>query len=429
MTANPGKSRQTDRLPISLTFHTAPIANIIFNNLTGPGDPSLYSCWASHTSWLRRGTTAFATEVPYSTGGTLWTDPTPTITTNACDGIPRSTGQSSTWLTITHSGVTSTRFNITVLPRPTCTISRQSDCTNVYQAFASLTSSFISSISSAATARGTTVPGNLIYTFNSLAPPCTRDSDIRACPTAPAAGQKTVNCHLHAREGLLFYWPTKADLCNPASIVTPTAAPESPPKTAVFRGATVTSPTALLILKSVSMMEWSKMGGLYTYSTVTCGRTVDGQVTLHVPPKDLSTATWLPAEETLTWSSDQTQILSTFTPTPTPFNLADLDSVPLSNYANHNWECRVGRENCSTTIWEGLHRPVLYMPPQATELPGVPTNCRADGSISWSATYVPITAETLASPTNTRWGATPNPQGLTPTPVLDNWNPAVYEIW
>jgi len=340
----------------------------------------------------------------YSTSVTRWTNTDAPRTTNACDAIPRVSGQPATTITVTQYGKTMEKYLYTTSPAPTCTIANQAQCSIAYADFSSLSSSFLASVTSAARRRNTTA-GSYWY-FSRLKPPCTRDSDNSACPTTVAEDASTVNCHVQGNTPTVLYWPTTSvNLCDPDYVDPAPTATDVATKTAVFRGVTITSPTALVIVKSMALRSWS-YSGIYTYS-YNCGPSSIGPATFLVPPKDLSTVSWKPTYSYRTNSVAYT----TITPSPVAMNLAHLESPPWSNYINNKRSCYLSYprslkdEVCDRTIY-GDYSPTMMLPSQFTAVRGVPSGCRADATMYEAPTYVPITTDKVEMPATTNWGVT-----------------------
>jgi hypothetical protein len=379
-----------------LTPPQAPYLPAHFSNLTGPGNPKIYQCWGSHIEYrsLAQNQPAFEiSTLPYSTSVT-WVENTALPTTTLCDGIPRVLGAPSSQLTLTYPNKPmQTMFpNKNTIKPPTCTI-QEADCTTALAAMKSLTMSFQSSVTSAYRAKNSSATAR--YEFESLKPPC---STVNACsPTTVFPRQTEIySCHLVAQSPTLVYWPVSSDHCNPIAVLeTATPTIQGRPNTAVFHGATITSPSALIVLHSIQ--------GRYTSSKVyrSCG-TVVPSATFLLPTQVLSSMSWSFAPN-MKDTYDATQV-------PKSFNLADLDILPFGPYANQkgcNTELLkpglAPPSNCPTRIFAD-YNPTLAVPSHATGLSGNFKGCQVGAARN--AVYVPITAATVEVPKPTTWGAT-----------------------
>ena len=390
----------------------------IYLNISGPGDPSLYSCWASHTTWRTTAATSTIHTIYSSESVSWWSNPQRTATVNTCDGITRISGVPITTVTVTYPNATMLSTQYSSKPSPSCSITKQSDCTTLFEAYSSLSSSWMSSYTSNALAHSSSP--RAVFSIGALTPPCTRDSDVKAreCPASYSTA-KSVDCRISASRPTVFYWPTQADICNSNNIAS-TVVSETATKTAIYNGATITSPTVLLVMSSVHAMTFS-VDGTMIQNVDACDVKIGDKVSMFANPADLSSATRF----TVTRTRPPTNVNITYvtsSASPQAFNFADLKSVPWHNYLNEK-SCYSGypvetfdSKRCPNTIWDD-YNPVMYLPTSLKSLPGIPANCRLYETFFWPATYIPITADTVAEPTATRWGATANGNGITPTPM------------
>ena len=305
-----------------------------------------------------------------------------------------------TYVTVTYPGVTSSGESLSWLPTPTCTVNNQADCSNVHSVFSSLTSSYIASVSPTMT--------HPEITFAPLIPPCTPDAQVLSCPTAIATGQTTVNCYAFGYGASLLYWPEKADPCTANNdTATSTVDPSPTPSTAVFKGITLTSPTALMILRTVEFATRTvDSRGFTLYAS--CGRSIRGSITVKVPDWALSTAYW----KVTTTSGAGT----TTTASGSRFNPAHMESPPWDNYYNAarcvTAKCDEGHSTkCASTIRPG-YAPSLMVPRQITEVEGVPAGCSLGRQVYYAPTYIPITSDNMEPARETRWHSTVGSSGL-----------------
>lgn len=343
---------------------------------------------------------------------TTWTIPSSTMTTvfhntsiptsTGCDGYARVMGETNTPVTLTFTDASMvTQRRVFPGPTPTCSIPDY-QCHNAYSAFESASFSYISSAYFSFfldSAHAKTLPN---VWFGHVQPPCT---SIQSCP----APSESATCTIDAERATVFYWPvtTVGDLCARGPIATATGAVDvSKPTTAVYGNVTVTSPSALVVLRSVVASQHPKV----TVSPVPeylpmarCGARVNA--TLLVAPSALST------------------IRTTYTPTyvdtgrftgyrastvPYSFNFADMNpgAVPWDAYVAP-LGCNIQSKeshNCPSTILP-TYSPLLSLPNSAKEvgINGEFASC-IPGRVH-DATYVPITAAKLEMPSRTYYGA------------------------
>jgi hypothetical protein len=291
-------------------------------------------------------------------------------------------------------------------PKPTCTIA-DTQCNLAWAAYDTSTFAILSSaLFNFFVSKKTGLPPN-IY-FDTLAPPC---ASVSSCPTPTA----TLSCSLEARQATVFYWPTSATntYCGSGTDVKPTPTLLGKPNTAVFQNITVTSPSALVILRSlnaaVTTIDTKKTHDegerFYTPPSVftRCGHEVNA--TLAVAPDGLSS---------LRNTYSPTMIQGAYTAytaikIPFSFDFADLNpgNVPYEAYAAAKGCNRKSRSdpNCPKTILDD-YVPWLGIPKEAVGA-GIGSDfasCSAGGLVE-HAVYVPITASTLQGPSTTRYGA------------------------
>jgi hypothetical protein len=356
----------------------------------------MYACWSSHIEYRSRSRNQPVFEIStadYSTSLT-WITNTALPTTTLCDGIPRVLGQPSTQLTITYLNEPMETLlpNTNTVRKPTCTIAEQA-CSTAFAVMDSLVRSFQAASVSAHSDAGT---ANAHYEFESLTPPC---SMVEAChPSTVFPSQtRTYSCRLIAHSPTVVYWPVSiSDHCDPNAVpkeATPTI--KGQPNTAVFRGATITSPSALIVLHTIQ--------GRYTNSRVyrSCGSILPS-ATFIMPTKDMSSMSWSFAPNMAeTW--DATQI-------PKPFSIADLHAVRFGPYANQKG-CNTKLlnpdhttpYNCPTMI-NADYAPTLAVPTHVADLSEQFKGC--DIGAARNALYIPITGKKVVIPTSRTLGVT-----------------------
>jgi hypothetical protein len=291
-------------------------------------------------------------------------------------------------------------------PRPTCTIADK-HCNLAWSAYDTSTFAILSSaLFNFFVSKKTGLPPN-IY-FGTLAPPC---ASVSSCPTPTA----TISCSLEAEQATVFYWPTSAisAYCGRATNVKPTPTLVGKPNTAVFHNMTVTSPSALVVLRSLNA----------AVSTIDTKKTVEEGQRYYTPPSVYTRcgheidATLAIAQEGLSSlrnSYSPTLIQGAYTQytaskIPFPFDFADLNpgNVPYEAYAAAKGCNRQTRndQNCPKTILDD-YVPWFGVPKEAVSagLGSDFAGCSAGGFVG-HAVYVPITASTLDVPSKTHYGA------------------------
>ncbi|KAF2402035.1 hypothetical protein EJ06DRAFT_372252 [Trichodelitschia bisporula] len=350
------------------------------------------------------GTPVIATRTQYtSTLFTMYTN-TSIPTLRLCDGIPRVLAPTETPVTLTFPSATALSVEeIFPGPRPTCTL-EDANCPAAYAAYDSSTFSYLSSTLFAffASKKSGTLPN---FAFQTLAPPCTR---IRSCPT-PAP---TATCRLTAQRGTLFYWPApSSNLCG---------APAAPsthhgrPNHAVYSGTTLTSPSALLILRSLGAESATVLpprptpanNGMYRpYDPyfAPCGRRVNA--TMVLAPSALSSLrpTFFPTY------MDHAYTRYGSSRAPHSFNIGDLPPGSVG------WEAYAAAKGCNTLLSDDVacpktieagYRPLLAVPGAAAGagIGGDFGGCAVEGV--GEVMYVPITGGKVEGPSTTRYEAT-----------------------
>ncbi|KAF1811685.1 hypothetical protein P152DRAFT_482718 [Eremomyces bilateralis CBS 781.70] len=383
-------------------------ANI--STITGQGNPSIYVCYNSHLAYTSSRQSYISnkiplkyntTTIPYSTWVTAFQN-TSVIPTTLCDGYPRFLDETVTPVTLTFSDNVMREITQTEPgPLPTCTI-EETSCTWAIAAYATATYSYLSSVYSthfAQTATG--LPKQIA--FNYVRPPCYTD------PSCPAPSAKA-HCSADSEEGTVLYWPvtTGGNFCNGSSIVPGTPTVAGAPNTAVFRGATVTSPTALVILRKATLSAASTTTrpnqGL---NWQPCGHPAD--VTLSLAPEELST---FRTEYSVSFTDEDYTYWETST-VLAPLQFQDLNrgAVPYNEYANVRGcninETRSDYRRCPSSILPD-YTPSLVYPKQAiaqvTDASFANFSC-STGKVRKKPTFVPITAAAMEMPSATHYGA------------------------
>jgi hypothetical protein len=366
--------------------------------------------------------------IPSSTMTTTYTNSS-IKTSTFCDGWPRVLGQTETPVTLTFPDASVCKFlyeiptrrlnilNLTCLqmitskevfpgPKPTCTIAN-TQCNFAWSAYDSSTFSYLSSAYfSFFVSKKTGLPPN-IY-FGTLAPPC---ASVSSCPTPTS----TISCSLEAEQATVFYWPasTTGPSCGKETAIKLTPTLAGKPNTAVFHNVTVTSPSALVVLRSlaaaVTTIDTKKSSEElqrgYTVPPIytRCGLEIDA--TFAVRTESLSS---------LRNSYSPTIIQGAYTQyttskIPYPFDFADLspENVPYEAYAAAKGCNRQTRSDphCPKTILDD-YLPSFALPKEAAGA-GAGNDfagCSAGGLIE-HAVYIPITASTVEVPSTTHYGA------------------------
>jgi hypothetical protein len=328
-------------------------------------------------------------------------------TTTLCDGWPRVLGQTVTPVTLTFTDASMiTSKEVFPGPKPTCTIPG-TQCNLAYSAYDSSTFAYLSSAYfNFFVNKKTGLPPN-IY-FGSLQPPC---ASISSCPTPTP----TVSCTLEAEAATVFYWPTSTTgpSCGKGTELKPTPTSAGKPNTAVFHNVTITSPSALVILRSlvaaVTTIDTSKTldeyARMYTPHPVytRCGNEVDA--TLAILPSALSSLrnSYSPTLQQGAYTQYATSKI------PYLFDFADLSpgNVPYEAYAAAKGCNRLTRsdQNCPKTVLDD-YAPAFALPKDAVSagLGNDFAGCSAGGLVE-RAVYVPITASMVGVPSTTHYGA------------------------
>jgi hypothetical protein len=291
-------------------------------------------------------------------------------------------------------------------PKPTCTIAN-TQCNLAWSAFDSSTFSYLSSAYfSFFVSKKTGLPPN-IY-FGTLAPPC---ASVSSCPTPTP----TISCSLEAAHATVFYWPTSktGPSCGKETNTKPTPTIAGKANTAVFHNVTVTSPSALVVLRSLAA----------AVTTIDTKKTVDEQRPVYTPPP-LYTRCGHEIDATLAVHAESLSSLrNTYSPTliqgpytqyttskiPYSFDFADLNlgNVPYEAYAAAKGCNRQTRDDvhCPKTILDD-YLPSLAIPKEAVDagLGSDFAGCSAGGLVE-RAVYVAITASTVEVPSTTKYGA------------------------
>lgn len=336
-------------------------------------------------------------------------------TKTRCDQWPRVLGPTVTPVTLTFTDSHAiTKKEIYPGPAPTCKIA-DPECNVAYSAYDTATYSYLSSTFYKFFAEGKVgLPPNMY--FGTLAPPCAAGGRIYTCPTATA----NASCTLNAAQATVFYWPAP----TPASL--DCRAPEDPkattteeeteeptiyyqrsqifdtPKTAIYGTATVTSPSALVVLRSISANAATKETKQNAYSNwQPCGNHLDA--TLAVPASALSTMrnSW-----TISYQNDQ---FTQYGSKKVPHSLAVADFLP----GQVSYEAYAAAKNCNPSSTRGCpktilddYTPTLSLPSQATAVGVNSEFAVCVPSLVQNAVYIAITAATVTMPANTKYGMT-----------------------
>jgi hypothetical protein len=403
-------------MPITITQTGPPpgATPAAIQTITGKGDGSIYSCWESHIKHNHETFTYFNTSgtrvmttmtLPSSTLLTAFHN-TSVPTTTLCDGHPRVLGETTTPVHLTFTDNTMlTSSQVYPGPTPTCTIP-DPQCNNAYSALETASFSYLSSAYFSFflnSGRGKTAIPN--YWFGHLRPPCT---SIKECPKPTASA----TCSLDAQRATVFYWPattTPSNLCDQSPVVTSKAAVAEPTLTTAVWGNnfTVTSPSALVILRSVVASQHAKV----TISPVPeviamdrCGSRTDA--TLQIAPEDLSsfrrafTPTYIDEGHFTGYRTSSV---------PYRFDFGDLrpEALPYAAYAAQ-FACNTKAKedhNCPSTMYFPSYSPSLSLPVAAKEagIDGEFKSC-VPRRIN-VAKYYPITNTKLEMPSQTIYGA------------------------
>jgi hypothetical protein len=379
-------------------------------SITGGGEASIYGCWQSHMRYNHETYSFF--NASGKAVSTTWTIPSSTMqtifhntsipTSTGCDGYPRVTGESNTPVTLTFTDASMvTQKQVFPGPTPACTIPDR-QCHYAYSAYETASFSYISSAYFnffLDPGHAKTLPN---IWFGHVQPPCI---SIQNCPAATASA----TCNIDAERATVFYWPvtTLGDLCARGPLATPTDVAETAkPTTAVFGSVTVTSPSALVVLRTVRASQHPKVtvSPAPEYIPMTqCGSRVNA--TLKLAPELLSS------------------MRSTFTPTYIDsghYTGYRTSSVPYSfNFADMNpgavpWDAYVAQFGCNMRSKESYNCPSTILPTYvpSLSLPNAAKEVGIDGEFAsctpgkvGAATYLPITATSLNMPSKTYYGA------------------------
>ena len=397
-------------------------------NVSGPGDPAMYSCWQSHLdySWSTLSPTGTVKTMPYYAYETWETNRNPAKTT-LCDGVPRYLGPTVKTVTITKLDWSAEQWiRDKPLPSPTCSLSEE-QCSSLYSAFTTTRWNLWNSYNSISSSKRGKDPGFRYNLFepNTLKPPC---ETITTCGP---------NCKLGAYSPTIFYWPTAtlapsdlgcsesgstplaSSLAGPAAPALtpppPTPTPVLTPQSAVILGQTVTSPSALIILGS--LMAVTTTSGLY-YKITTCGPNLKN-VFLTVAQSDLSSPT----------VTGVTKLWDSGTQSSARFDFAHLATPPYSKVITPSMcldarfpRDKTTRDLCNTRITN--YKPALIIPTAARNLYKLWSDCDVGILSGWDGLgpYISITAETMDLPSVTYYGRTMS--GKTLGPLLSTVVPA-----
>ena len=414
-----------------------PLVTTKIATVTGPGNPQIYECWnkvmrwANATSSMREsyGKGIYVTQIVPTQTQVHWFTNTSVPTITRCDGWPRVLGPASTPVTLTYNEPVIKTKGVDYEEPPKCSY-KDDDCKTAYSVFSGVTTSMLSSIYSTHFAQSKTgLPGQYYFDFR---PPCNELQTKTAC----AEGPEIKSCRLAVHGATVMYWPTHSagNFCGRKTKVEATATVAGKPNTAVFKGATVTSPSALVIipqatrelmLSTWAAEEWEK--DMFRQ----CG-TPQTKITLAVDPEEISTfrRSYVP---TASYRSVETHNGQRTTKPYTRystlfvasrFDFADLNeaSVPYDAYVGANGMC--GPEypqNCPKTIsW--VYKPIFSVPQQVKTAYPELADCEPSSVDPYQMTYLPITAATLTVPGTTHNGAV-----LTLGPQVTKVEPAALQ--
>ncbi|KAF2664743.1 hypothetical protein BT63DRAFT_443778 [Microthyrium microscopicum] len=453
--ARPMATGKQGGMPYDITAKTT-TANI--TTVTGTGDSSAFGCYNSKISWSRAHQSLW-TQI-YANDSYTHTFPTtvlptrevPTVFTNTtvktstrCDGLlfPPTATETLVILTFQTTWV-STNHQITPYPSPTCTV-QEKDCGAVWDAYSTTTYVYLSSVySSHFAARATNMPGEI--DFRTMRPPC--QQPFAACP----AKSEVDKCELDVLLGTVFYWPTRLnDFCGSKTTIENSDTIQGAPNTAVYKGTTVTSPTAVIVLPSITKNIQPPASLVDNEADIRfreCGLRYDATLLVH--PKNLTTYQ-ITSQSVTTFRQSKTWATRyTTTSIPHPFDLADLDysqvpldlhrfgdscyfrpnsgrpvtprpffpggqfqpGPPMGNTSNPmiivnssstvNGTAGKSASSCTKTM-QGSYRPTLSLPPLGEILPEL-QGC-SGRHVAHQLTYIPISDAYVGLPAITHWGA------------------------
>jgi hypothetical protein len=286
---------------------------------TPPPEPPA-SAAACYTSWNDWDWISSTTTVNYSTslGYFISTDRNVPITT-LCDGRPRALAPYKTidrFETYTFTNTTMVSVTEWRPPQPTCTIKDDSeDCKLVVNSYLFSSSRNKQCPTPLPTGGSTRAPYGKF-------PDCSTDT---TCPRTVAVDGK--RCHVEGDDMRLLYWPvtTVGGLCGNLTTITPTpTAPDGSPNTAVFEGATYTSPSAYYLFNAYAYRN--NGGGIGDWDL--CGPRKS--VTVAVEPTEVSSVLQRVKRRARGEKFPGTS-----------FNFADLNTVPADTFTKHcqhyNW--------------------------------------------------------------------------------------------
>ena len=323
-------------------------------------------------------------------------------TSVGCDGHPRILGETTTQVTLTFTDASMvTQKQVFPAPTPTCTIP-DNQCNVAMTAYDSSSFSYVSSAYFnyfLDADRPKSLP-NLF--FGHFSPPC---QTTEACPAA----SKSAVCSLGAERATVFYWPTSTlgNLCSRGPVITHQSNAAAAHTTAVWGTHTVTSPSALVILRSLAASQHPKVTVTPTPEYIgmnRCGSRVNA--TLNVNPDAISSfrsifsATYVdPGRYTGYKMSSVAH----------PFNFAELNpgQVPWDAYVAPGGcnpsEPKTGN-NCPETILPN-YTPVLAVPSLARGVGIEDEFALCNPNRVNAATFLAITATKLEMPSETFYGA------------------------
>ena len=390
------------------------VANI--TSITGAGHYTIYQCYNSHLSWRtasgewmtssREGKAKTTTTViPTKVIVTDYTNTAvPTIT--RCDEVVVIPSKNVTAISLTFNEPWTSTITSFPSPVPVCKI-REHQCEQAYQAYSSKTYSYISSVYSAHFAqRKPGLPGSLSFNDN-IKPPC--DAPLPACPPS----EEVASCKLEARQATVYYWPTSVagEFCGAKVSSEPEATIQGKANTAVYGQLTITSPSPLVVVPSVTRSVMPPATMVAEESDIfyrACGYPKD--VSFQVNPFNISSVrTVMTPTKTVrhnyTFSTQYTSTTKGYL-----FNFADL------NEASVPWDAFIGAGNCrlrdqnlcdraGKTILPSQYNPELSLGEAAIQTADAAFAGCTIPNLSRNVKYVPITAATVTAPSITRWGA------------------------
>jgi hypothetical protein len=422
------------------------MANI--TSITGAGHYTIYQCFNSHLSWRTASKDWYSSSLVGKASPTSTVIPTKVIVTtlidtnvptiSRCDKVVVIPTASVTPISLTFSEPWTSTISGFPTSVPACGF-KEHQCDQAWSAYSVKTYSVISSIYSAHFAqRKPGLPG--LIQFGKVEPPCPQP--LQTCPP----NDEVASCKLEAHRATVYYWPTSvsADFC--ASNITPKAQPpvQGNPSTAIYEQFTITSPSPLVIIPSVTRSVLPPATMVAEESDIVyraCGYAKEIKMQLD-PANFSSIRTVMTPTKTVrhnyTFSTQYSSTTSAFL-----FNFADLAEARVP------WQAFIGAGNCllrDQNLCNSQNKTILpdqYKPQVSLGTAGVQT-----AEPSWAGCtipnlrdnvqFVPITASVVTAPSITHWGATvnvgPKTPRLEPSPtgyiyVAEETPDTTYQPW